>query len=870
MDLIRFALVVSFLYLMGCHRPGVSTNLSWPPDGQIEVIWKLIDDATPNDDKRSSLFKIINRSDVPMPPGWQLSFSQFPTTFYLPPSAEDRYELTVVGGDLCKIQTLDSFPIIAPGDSALITYQWPVRMIKHSHAPHGLYFVLADQSVQNVTSFSHDPIPNSFTFDSNTGPEPIHISAAKRFELNQESKDIALENLSPILPSPRYILPKPGTFALRSGMIIHHDYAATQEAGHLRDVLKQVLNGNINIEIADKNNDADILLKIGATPGISSNEGYRLTISNDLVSIHALTPTGIFYGIQSLRSLIPAGYYQVPGNEIFIQQMEVEDAPRFRYRGQHIDVARNFQNVTTIKKLIRLIASYKLNKLHFHITDDEGWRLEIPDLPELTDVGAYRGHSSNDKPVLPPAYGSGGEVNEGGTGSGFYTRAQFIDILKYAKMHHIEVIPEINGPGHARAAIKAMEARYDRLMARGREAEARAYLLHDRNDNSKYISAQNYNDNVICVCQENTYSFLEKVIAEVVAMYREADAPLSMIHSGGDEVPHGAWTASPECMRLLKDEPTLTSTDDLHPYFVQRYSEIASKYQLKIGGWEEITLKATDQGNRPNPQFIGKGVVSYAWNAIVGSGGEDMAYQLANAGYEVVMCNASNLYFDLAYNYEPEEPGLFWAGYVDTRNAFELTPYNIFLSVFEDEEGNVLDGLALSKERVPLAPGAEVNIIGIQGALWSEAITSQEMLEYALLPKMLGLAERAWSSAPSWVNKTSRTDLKKSIDFEWTKFANRVGKIELPRLDHQDGGFTYRISPPGAKVIDGLLHINQEYPGTEIRYTIDGSDPDTTSPIYEGPLKIDEITTVKIRAFSTNGRKSRMAEIKVESPSLLN
>jgi hexosaminidase len=516
------------------------------------------------------------------------------------------------------------------------------------------------------------------------------------------------------------------------------------------------------------------------------------------------------------------------------------------------------------------MAFYKLNKLHFHLTDDEGWRLEIPGLPELTDVGAKRGVSVDGEPMLPPAYGSGGLADEQiSAGTGYYTKSQFIDLLRFATQHHIEVIPEINGPGHARAAIIAMKARYEKLMGQGKESDARAYLLSDLNDASKYSSAQNYHDNVICVCQEYTYTFLEKVISEVVAMYREAEAPLNIVHTGGDEVPHGAWTGSPECSRLIKDEQNLNSVDDLHPYFVQRYLDIAKKYDLEIAGWEEITLKHTEEGNVPNPEFLNKGVIPYAWNAIVGGGGEDMAYQLANLGYKVVMCNASNLYFDLAYTYEPEEPGLFWAGYIDTKNAFELTPSNIFLSILEDELGNPLDGITLSKDRIPLRPGAEENILGIQGALWSETLKNTQMVEYSLLPKMLGLAERAWAASPPWANATSRQELKRSIDREWSNFTNRIGKLELPRLDYLNGGYFYRISPPGAKIENGKLYINSEYPGLQLRYTTDGSDPNPFSTEYEAPVELPaNVDIIKIRAFSTNSRASRLVEVQPEAKSM--
>ena len=261
-------------------------------------------------------------------------------------------------------------------------------------------------------------------------------------------------------------------------------------------------------------------------------------------------------------------------------------------------------------------------------------------------------------------------------------------------------------------------------------------------------------------------------------------------------------------------------------------------------------------GNIPNPAFLDKGVVSYSWNAIAGWGGEDMAYQLANAGYNVVMCNASNLYFDLSYNYEPDEAGLFWAGFVDTKSAFELTPDNIFKSMFKDKEGNPMDGLKLEMESVKLKPEAAENIIGIQGALWSEAIKSQEMAENAIFPKILGLAERAWS-VPAWNNLSQPDQVKSSITQQWSEFANRLGKTELKRLDHFRGGYNYRISPPGMIISGAQIFMKTEFPGMEIRYTTDGSEPRKDSPLYEGPIDISHTDVIKARTFSSTARGSK-------------
>lgn len=853
--------------LTGCTGEGDKSLTSWPGESNVSITWQLMDDAVEGDNKQTSSFTISNQGDTHISSGWNLYFNQFPTTFYIPAQAEDLYDIESMGGDLYRIVALDSFPDILPGSSEKINYQWPVGMINKTHTPHGLFFVLRDGSVHNITNYIQQPFPQTLSFSTPNGNEPLHISSEKRYTENEELTEIPISQLSPILPTPRDIQYKNGNYPLRSGVRIYYDEGLQNEATNLGELLNQVLQNPVSLSESNSGFENGIHLKISGSDIISNKEGYRLDITSQTITITGQDKPGVFYGVQSLKALIPPSYLRVPADEILLPTITINDAPRYAYRGQHLDVARNFQPVEEIKKILRVMAFYKLNKMHFHLTDDEGWRLEIPDLPELTEVGARRGYSAEANKMLPPAYGSGGIAGEDiGTGTGFYTRVEFIDILKFAYAHHIEVIPEINGPGHARAAIRAMEARYQKLMAEGKESDARAYLLSDRNDASKYSSAQNYDDNVICVCQEYSYTFLEKVISEVVAMYKEAEAPLNLIHTGGDEVPSGAWTGSPECARLIRDEPGLRSVADLHPYFVVRYLNIASKFDLKIAGWEEITLRHTLDGNVPNTDLLNKGIVSYPWNAIIGGGGEDMAYQLANAGYEVVMCNASNLYFDLAYTYEPEEPGLFWAGYVDTKNAFELTPSNIFLSILEDEKGNPLDGLALARERVPLRPDAEKNILGIQGALWSETLKSSEMVEYSLLPKMLGLAERAWASAPAWISRQNRQGIETSIQREWTKFTNRLGKIELPRLDYMHGGYLYRISPPGAKIMNGKLYINSEYPGLKLRYTLDGTEPGPGSPLYTEPVEVQNPDIVKISAFNSNDRASRIVEIRRKEP----
>lgn len=839
------------LILSGCvsddHSEGAGQRAS-----HIHLTWSLLDDALLGDDKRTSIFTLTNQSYTPLPPGWTIYFSQFPHSVYLPAAAINLYSLEQVNGDLYKLQTLDSFPTISAGGTYEFSYQWPVRIFKYSHGPLSPYIQWPDGSVEILSNFELLEVPPSLSFMTETGEKKMQKTSSEIFDEYANTSDLPASELSPILPTPKTVSYTGQSFTLQGGSIFcQPDLEA--EANFLLEKLKLVCSSSFDV-VTGSDTIAMIKLGIDEQIPVESPEGYQLSIDSTGISIKGRSQAGVFYGIQSLLALIPPAYLSVAAADIPLAGLEILDEPKYAYRGQHLDVARNFQSVASVKKILDVMAMYKLNKFHFHLTDDEGWRLEIPGLPELTDIGGKRGADPNIT-SLPPAYGSGADPSLP-PGSGYYSREEYIDILRYATARHIEVIPEINGPGHARAAIKAMEARSDRLIKEGKESDARAYLLHDIADESKYSSAQAYTDNVICVCKESTYTFLEKVIGEIVKMYEEAGAPFKVIHTGGDEVPHGAWTGSPECQRLIDDEPNIHTTGDLHPYFVQRYLNIAEKHGLKIAGWEEITQIHTPDGNIPNPTFLNKGVISYSWNAVAGWGGEDMAYQLANAGYEVVMCNASNLYFDLSYNYEPDETGLFWAGFVDTRSAFEITPDNIFKTMFEDKEGNPLDGFELARTSVMLQPDARKNLIGIQGHLWSEAVKSQEMAHNAILPKMFGLAERAWSE-PAWNELSDADTVKQSLEVQWTKFANKLGKSELKRLDFISGGYSYRVSPPGIKLAGELILMNTEYPGMEIRYTTDGREPTKDSPLYKGAIEKENFDIVKAKTFTSTGRGSK-------------
>ena len=458
---------------------------------------------------------------------------------------------------------------------------------------------------------------------------------------------------------------------------------------------------------------------------------------------------------------------------------------------------------------------------------------------------------------MQPAYGSGPFVSSV-QGTGFFTKADYIEIVKYANERHIEVIPEIDLPGHARAAIVAMKVRHEKLLAANKKAEADQYLLHDPNDQSEYLSVQYFNDNVISVCQESTYNFLEKIVQELISMHQEAGAPLKIVHTGGDEVPAGVWEKSPACAELLKNNKKIVGTKiGLTNYFLKRFSEILNKNGLVTGGWEEIALKIEDHDHSrtPNPEFIDSNFLPYVWNAVPGWGGEDIAYQLANVGYPVVLCNASNLYFDMAYDKDSEEPGFYWADFVDTRKVWAFVPFDFFKTVTMGRFGEELKEAELAKGKITLSAKGKANILGIQGELWSETLINPERLEASSLPKLLGLAERAWAAQPEWASEVNVKKRFEKLETDWNQFANTLGQKELPRLDYLHGGYSYRIPPPGAIVENGKVYANTAFPGMTIRYTLDGSEPNLKSAEYTEPFVIKG--TAKLKAFSASGTASR-------------
>ena len=849
---------IALILILGWFAGACTSRIDYESAEKIAVRWELVSNMTGNPGEFEARFTIVNHSAFRLhDDNWTLFFNIAPRPILPNPSPQPAV-VEHINGDWYKLKPEPGF-LLAPGDSIEIRYLGSSPVIKETDAPLGLYFVFYDRG-----SEKHIAVVSDYRIHPFDRPEQMNRGAADRepvpdadflYRRNLGLRELPDAGVPLVLPSPVKVTGRSGQLDITEALPIAYQPGLENEAGFLAAKIKAISGADFPLQAGAATGKA-LTLKLGNVVIAGRDaEAYTLEIDTKGVTITGSDPAGVFYGIQSLLALLPLEAYKHPGEPVSLSHMRIEDAPRFAFRSLHLDVSRNFQTAETVRRVLDIMAFYKLNHFLFYTTEDEGWRVEIDGLPELTSVGAQRQHVDGmESPALHPAYGSGPVAYAEDThGSGYYTRQEFIDILRYARERHIKVIPVLNFPGHARAAIKAMEARYNRLMEEGKEAEAEEYRLIDPDDRSVYLSAQAYKDNVVSVARESTYRFYEKVVDELANMYAEAGLVLDIFHTGGDEVPEGAWTASPEAAELLKTLPEISDPKNLQAYFFGELLKRLEQRNLRVDGWEEVALLKDEAGRYvPNPDFAGRSVVAYIWNNVFDY---DLGYRLANSGYPVVLCNVSNFYFDLAYTKDPVEPGLYWGGFVDVRDAWTFAPYDYFKTTFKTPMGRPIDMEKEFKDLERLKPEARKNILGLEAQLWGETLKGRAMLEYYLLPKLAGFAESAWAPERAWEKIENRTAREAAMAEGWNAFANALGRRELPRLSYLNRGYNYRVPHPGARIENGMLMANAEYPGLEIRYTTDGSEPQRISTLYAGPVAVDG--TVMLRCFDAAGKASR-------------
>lgn len=414
-------------------------------------------------------------------------------------------------------------------------------------------------------------------------------------------------------------------------------------------------------------------------------EAYTLLVRPGSIRITANSISGFFYATVSLMQLMDHQIWSqersdIPQTDWNIPACYVEDRPDYKWRGMMLDTARNFFSVNYVKKFIDRMAQHKLNLFHWHLTDDEGWRIETKSYPMLTRTGAVRGPGTALPFSLYPAMRGPKEKIQ----KGFYTQKEILDIVDYAAKRSVHVLPEIDMPAHAKAAVMSYPE-----------------LLQDPNDTSRYISVQKISDNTIDPGLESTYIFMEKVIEEVSVLF-----PFDYIHLGGDEIPQGAWQNSPAVARL-KQKEHLDNNAEVEGYFFTKMEKILAAYNRKLIGWQEIGEHQTR---------LRDDTIVMAWK---GNGRE---IEALHNGNKVVMSPASKLYFDQQYVKSTDEPGHTWAGPTDTEEVYAYNP------------ATDLNGAE-----------ASTSIIGVHACLWSERLFNEQLADYMTWPRALALSEIAWN-----------------------------------------------------------------------------------------------------------------------------
>lgn len=788
--------------------------------------------------------------------------------------ANDQFKVTHIMGDLHKLEPTDKFtgfPAKQAVEIPIVNEYWQLFVTDvlprwYVTAEGATAKVIANTDTEDLFQFV---TPLDGQWKRTPDDKNILMTAEVRFEKNSDVKALNLSTLrGQIVPTPQEVKISGQDVDLSKGVKLDLSAlsADAQEAVKSRFALLGVKEGSypIRTEIAVK-----------AFAGDEAISGaYQLHIGANEAVITGFDQAGVFYGLQSLLSLIPSS------GEQKIARLEAKDAPRFDYRGIQLDVGRNFHSKDAVLRLLDQMSAYKLNKFHFHLTDDEGWRIEIPGLPELTDIGSKRCHDLSEKTCLLPQLGSGPDSNN--NGSGHFSRTDYIDILKYAKARQIEVIPEIDMPAHARAAVISMEARYDRLMKEGKEKEANQYRLLDPTDTSNTTGVQFYNrTGYLNPCLDSSRNFVDKVIGEIQQMHKEAGVPLNTWHFGGDEAKNiylGAgytdqkkpeagkgiidqsnqdkpWAKSQVCQTMVK-EGKVADVEHLSSYFGIEVSKLVKAHGIgTMQAWQDGLKDAKNAA-----EFATDHVNVNFWDTLYW-GGFDSVNDWANKGFRVIVSNPDYVYLDFPNEVHPAESGYYWGTrFSDERKIFSFAPDNMPQNAETslDRDGNPFN----AKSDKPW-PGA----YGLSAQLWSEVVRTDNQMEYMIYPRMIAVAERAWHRA-GWEQdyqagreykggETHLVDVK-ALDKDWTRFANLLGHRELAKLDK--AGINYRLPVPGARVVGGKLEANTSFPGMVVEYSTDGGKNWLR---YDDKARPQVSGEVQIRTASPDGKRfSRVDSVK--------
>ena len=485
----------------------------------------------------------------------------------------------------------------------------------------------------------------------------------------------AKESTPVFIPQPESVVLKDGSFSLSSDTKVYiPKKVAADFQPYLSEKIKADTGFDIQVKVGKRTPSANFILFEMVKDENLNDEAYLLTVSQQNIVIKATTYAGLFYGFQTLRQAIP-----LHAETIEIQCMEISDGPRFAWRGMMLDVARHFQTKEFVKKQIDVFATYKINKFHWHLTDDQGWRIEIKKYPNLTEKGAWRA----DRTGITWWQRTLASADEPKNVGGFYTQDDIREVIEYARIRNVEIIPEIDVPGHSKALIASYP-----------------FLCCVDSANFEVATGGKAPDNALCAGQETTYEFLDNVLAEVAALF-----PSQYLHIGGDECNKTNWRKCDDCQKVMR-ENGLKDVEELQSHFIQRVNKLVVAKGKTMIGWDEIL---SGKG--------AKGATIMAWRR----GKYTPEVDAPKGGYPTIMADYQHSYISQVQGppeLEPEGPKVV----LPLSKVYNYEPIPEELTADEAQF-----------------------VLGTEACLWGEFTPTETHCEYMLYPRALANAEVAWS-----------------------------------------------------------------------------------------------------------------------------
>jgi hexosaminidase len=590
----------------------------------------------------------------------------------------------------------------------------------------------------------------------------------------QKKKEIS--KYLPVIPLPATVKELPGSCRLTDPVIIYYsDQALRFSAEYLKEWLDTLFNKSTKIVLANDTSTIRAAITLTLDDQVKQDEGYLLEVG-EKVELTGKRSAGVFYGVQTLLQLIYA--YRNPSGEVVLPAMKITDYPRFAWRGMHLDVSRHFFAKEFVKRYLDILVLHKMNTFHWHLVDDQGWRIKIKKYPRLTEFGAWRA----DREEMPWDFRTPQQPGEKASYGGFYTQDDIREIVDYASERFITIVPEIEMPAHCSSALAA----YPQFSCSGEAITVPTGGLWPL-------------VNLYCAGNDSSFIFLQDVLQEVMELF-----PSKYIHIGGDEADKSAWRQCPKCQTRMREEE-LKDEDELQSYFIRRIEKYLNQNNRILIGWDEIL----EGGLAENATVM-------SWRGIEGG------VMAAKMKHQVIMTPTSHCYFDYYQSRDLEIEPLAIGGFTDLLKVYSYEP--------------VPEELNKKESRF---------ILGAQGNVWSEYISSGSHAEYMALPRMTALSEVVWT----------QTDLK-----DERSFLVRL-KSFLNFLSCQ--GINYHVATPlGLKpkmvFIDSLkIELSNPYPFGEIRYTLNGNDPQLDrAPVYSDPFTIYETNEIRAARFLDSGKRS--------------